>query len=128
MNAFGETSDPMPERRAWSAAARTGSRGAGGRAFRMNLMTSPPPAEAVAGARTDYPLWLMSLSTADAQSSQWTQKPAGRLLVTVHPDAAAGIADGGLGRLESPIGSLDVRDEVSDSRLRQREPFTIEGQ
>jgi anaerobic selenocysteine-containing dehydrogenase len=51
----------------------------------------------------------MSLSTADSQSSQWTHKSEGPLVVTVHPDAAAGIADGGLGRLESPIGALDVR-------------------
>jgi anaerobic selenocysteine-containing dehydrogenase len=76
---------------------------------RINLMTSPPSAEALAGVRADYPLWLMSLSTADSQSSQWTRTPEGPLPVTVHPDAAAGIADGGLGRLESAIGSLEVR-------------------
>lgn len=76
---------------------------------RMNLITSPPSAEAVEGALPDYPLWLMSLSTADSQSSQWTRKPEGPLVVTVHPDAAAGIEDGGLGRLESSIGALEVR-------------------
>jgi anaerobic selenocysteine-containing dehydrogenase len=76
---------------------------------RVNLMTSPPSAEAVAGARADYPLWLMSLSTPDSQSSQWTHKPEGPLVVTVHPEAAAGIEDGGKGRLESPIGALEVR-------------------
>jgi anaerobic selenocysteine-containing dehydrogenase len=85
---------------------------------RMNLMTSPPPAEALAGARTDYPLWLMSLSTADSQSSQWTQKPEGPLVVTVHPDAAAGIADGGFARLESPIGALDVRVAYDEKQRR----------
>jgi anaerobic selenocysteine-containing dehydrogenase len=76
---------------------------------RMNLMTSSPSADAVAGPRSDYPLWLMSLSTASSQSSQWTRKPEGLLVVTVHPDSAAGIEDGGLGRLESSIGALDVR-------------------
>jgi anaerobic selenocysteine-containing dehydrogenase len=76
---------------------------------RVNLVTSPPSAEALAGARPDYPLWLMSLSTADSQSSQWTRKMEGPVIVTVHPDAAAGIADGGLGRLESAIGALEVR-------------------
>jgi anaerobic selenocysteine-containing dehydrogenase len=85
---------------------------------RVNLLTSPPPANAVEGARLDYPLWLMSLSTADSQSSQWTRKPEGPLVVTVHPDAAAGIEDGGLGRLESPIGALEVR-VVHDVKQRR---------
>jgi anaerobic selenocysteine-containing dehydrogenase len=76
---------------------------------RINLLSSPPAAEAVAGALPDYPLWLMSLSTADSQSSQWTRKQEGPLVVTVHPDAAGGIEDGGLGRLESALGSLAVR-------------------
>jgi anaerobic selenocysteine-containing dehydrogenase len=85
---------------------------------RVNLLTSLPSADAVEGARLDYPLWLMSLSTADSQSSQWTHKPEGPLVVTVHPDAAAGIEDGGLGRLESSIGALDVR-VVHDVRQRR---------
>jgi anaerobic selenocysteine-containing dehydrogenase len=51
----------------------------------------------------------MSLSTADAQSSQWSRQLEGPAVVTVHPDAAAGIPDGGLARLESVIGALDVR-------------------
>jgi len=76
---------------------------------KVNLLTSAPPAEATAGARADFPLWLMSLSTADAQSSQWSRKQTGLPVVTVHPDAASGIPDGGLGRLESAIGTLDVR-------------------
>jgi len=85
---------------------------------RVNLLTSPPSDDAVEGPRLDYPLWLMSLSTADSQSSQWTRKPEGPLVVTVHPDAAAGIEDGGLGRLESPIGALEVR-VVHDVRQRR---------
>jgi anaerobic selenocysteine-containing dehydrogenase len=85
---------------------------------RMNLMTSPPPAEALAGARVDYPLWLMSLSTPDSQSSQWTRMPEGPLVATVHPDGAAGIEDGGLARLESPIGALEVR-VVYDAKQRR---------
>jgi anaerobic selenocysteine-containing dehydrogenase len=85
---------------------------------RIHLMTTPPPAEAVAGARPDYPLWLMSLSTEDSQSSQWASKPEGILPVTVHPEASAGIADGGLGRLESALGALDVR-VVYDAKQRR---------
>ncbi len=76
---------------------------------RVNLITEPPPAEAVAGARADFPMWLMSLSTADAQSSQWSRRLSGPAVLTVHPDSAAGIPDGGLGRLESAIGALEVR-------------------
>ena len=75
---------------------------------KVNLVTAPPPAEATAGAQADYPLWLMSLSTADSQSSQWTRTPSGPPVVTVHPDAAAGIPDGGAARLESVLGALDV--------------------
>ena len=51
----------------------------------------------------------MALSTDKAQSSQWSKKPDGPAEVTVHPDAAAGIADGALARLESAHGSLLVR-------------------
>jgi anaerobic selenocysteine-containing dehydrogenase len=81
-------------------------------------MTTSPPAEALAGARADYPLWLMSLSTPDSQSSQWTRKPEGPLVVTVHPASANGVADGGLAQLESPIGVLEVR-VVHDAEQRR---------
>ena len=86
---------------------------------KVNLVTRPPPAEATAGVRADYPLWLMSLSTADAQSSQWTRQPSGLPVLTVHPEAAAGIPDGGTGRLESSIGSLLVR--VSHDPAQRRD-------
>lgn len=85
---------------------------------RMNLLAAPPPEEAMAGARADYPLWLMSLSTADSQSSQWTKKPEGPLVVTVHPEAAGGIADGAMARLESAIGVLDVRIAYDEKQRR----------
>jgi anaerobic selenocysteine-containing dehydrogenase len=79
---------------------------------RVNLLTAADvPAEAFvpAEAPADYPLLLMALSTERSQSSQWSRKPEGPALVTVHPDAAAGIPDGGLARLESPHGALTVR-------------------
>ncbi len=74
---------------------------------RVNLITEGPPEPA--GNGTDYPLTLMSLSTDRAQSSQWSTPVAGPAIVTVHPDTAGGIPDGALCRLESRIGSLDVR-------------------
>src|SRR5262249_47099357 len=73
---------------------------------RMNLMTDLPPDEP--RAADGYPLWLMSLSTDRAQSSQWAKPVSGRAVVTVHPDAAAGIADGADARLESAIASIAV--------------------
>lgn len=76
---------------------------------KVNLIHAAPDPAATAGPDPNYPLWLMSLSTADAQSSMWSTTPTGFAEVTVHPDAAAGIADGGTGRLESSIGELTVR-------------------
>ncbi len=75
---------------------------------RVNLLTSPPPDPEELESE-EYPLSLLSLSTDRAQSSQWSAQLTGPAVVTVHPDAAAGIPDGGIGRLESRISSLTVR-------------------
>lgn len=74
---------------------------------RANLVTEAPPAPAVPSA--EHPLFLLSLSTERAQASQWARPLEGPLEVTVHPDAAAGVADGALARLESVLGALEVR-------------------
>jgi anaerobic selenocysteine-containing dehydrogenase len=74
---------------------------------RANLMTEPPPPPAAPGA--DFPLFLMSLSTEKAQASQWARPLDGPLEVTVHPAAAAGIADGAIAQLESAIDAIAVR-------------------
>ncbi|HEY0483967.1 MAG TPA: molybdopterin-dependent oxidoreductase [Kofleriaceae bacterium] len=74
---------------------------------RANLITEPPPPPAPPSA--EFPLHLMSLSTEKAQASQWSRPLEAPLEVTVHPDAAASIADGALARLESAIGSIAVR-------------------
>ncbi len=73
---------------------------------RVNLLTDGPAASLVSA---DFPLVLMSLSTEDAQSSQWSRPQEGPAEVTVHPDAASGIADGGAARVESALGALVVR-------------------
>ncbi len=76
---------------------------------RVNLITEPPARPSAEPGDVSYPLVLMSLSTERSQSSQWAKEPRGPAVVTVHPDAASGIADGGEGRLESRIGSMTVR-------------------
>ena len=74
---------------------------------KVNLITSPPP-PAPPHDET-YPLWWTSVSTERSQSSQWAKPQEGPLVVTVHPDAGNGVADGGLARVESAVGSLVVR-------------------
>ncbi|HEY0706965.1 MAG TPA: molybdopterin-dependent oxidoreductase, partial [Polyangia bacterium] len=68
---------------------------------RVNLVTAadiPPAACAPPVAAADYPLTLMALSTDRSQSSQWSRKHPGPPVIMVHPDSAAGIADGGSAR------------------------------
>jgi anaerobic selenocysteine-containing dehydrogenase len=58
----------------------------------------------------ERPLLLMAISTEKAQSSQWAGRPDdGPARLTVHPEAAAGFADGALARVESELGSIEVR-------------------
>jgi anaerobic selenocysteine-containing dehydrogenase len=74
---------------------------------KVNLVTSAPDRARVLA---EYPLLLMALSTDKAQSSQWSKgQPSGPPVVTVHPDSAAGVPDGGLAELQSAIGSLRVQ-------------------
>jgi anaerobic selenocysteine-containing dehydrogenase len=74
---------------------------------RVSLVTDASPAAlAIDG---DFPLVLMSVSTEDAQSSQWSRQLEGPAIATVHPEAAQGIADGAIAQLESRIGSMTVR-------------------
>ena len=74
---------------------------------KVNLLTAGPPDP----APTDeaWPLTLLSLSSDRSQSSQWARPPQGPAVATVHPEAAAGLADGALARLESRIGAITVR-------------------
>ncbi|MCA9624076.1 MAG: molybdopterin-dependent oxidoreductase [Myxococcales bacterium] len=72
---------------------------------RAQLVTTAPPA---APPDPDRPLWLMSLSTPDSQSSQWAKAPPSPATVTVHPDVAPDL-DGELACLSSVLGQLTVR-------------------
>jgi anaerobic selenocysteine-containing dehydrogenase len=83
---------------------------------RVNLVTAPAAAPAVPTA--ELPLFLMSLSTDRAQASQWIRPLEGPLEVTVHPDAARGVAHRGLAKLESAIGSIEVR-VLHDAKQRR---------
>ena len=77
------------------------------RTGKVNLVTRRPPVPNE-HEKPFGPLTLMALATDKSQASQWAKAPAGPPVVTVHPDAAAGIPDGGAGRLASPIGELAV--------------------
>ncbi len=91
---------------------------------KVNLMTdadTPSPS-----APDGYPLFLMSLSSDRSQSSQWARKPQGPAVVMVHPDAAAGVSDGGIARLESVIGQMLVRVK-HDPRQRTDVALTPKG-
>ncbi len=74
---------------------------------KVNLIVEAPPSPAE--APPGYPLLLTALSTEKSQSSQWAVPQEGPAEVTVHPDAACGVADGGLAALESVLGRLEVR-------------------
>src|SRR5262249_51017399 len=66
----------------------------------------PPPPALHAG----YPLCLMSNASYRSQASQMPQSAQQEPpLVTLHPDAAAGHADGDLVTLASPLASVTVR-------------------
>lgn len=75
---------------------------------RVNLVHEPTP-PAPFSSTGGYPLTLLSVSSEKSQCSQWPRLPSGPAVVTLHPDAAAGHADGALARLESRIAGITVR-------------------
>jgi len=85
---------------------------------RVNLITEEPSQPSDAG-EGDYPLFFMALSTDKSQSSQWAKPLDGPSVVTVHPDAAGGVPDGALGRVESRVGSMVVR--IRHDALQRRD-------
>jgi len=65
------------------------------------------------------PLLLMALSTARAQASQWpSREQHGPPEVTVHPEAAAGLAAGQVAHLESEVGRMQVRVRLDERQRR----------
>jgi anaerobic selenocysteine-containing dehydrogenase len=83
---------------------------------RVNLLTAAPPGPAAIDP--SFPLCLLALSTPRSQSSQWALESPVTLEASVHPDAAAGVPDGGQALLESRLGSLVVvvRHDASQRR------------
>jgi anaerobic selenocysteine-containing dehydrogenase len=85
---------------------------------RVNLIheADPEPARPTA----DRPLLLMAFSTEKAQSSQWAHPNGqdGPAVATLHPESGAGFEDGAIARIESVIGSMDVRLKF-DARQRR---------
>lgn len=75
-----------------------------GRTALLAHVPLPPPRTSA-----EWPLTLLASSTPRAQSSQWSVPvPPGPPDVRVHPDAAAGLADGARAVLESRVASMDV--------------------
>src|SRR5439155_800906 len=68
----------------------------------------------------------LEISTERSQSSQWSAALDGPAEATVHPDAAGGLADGAICRLESPIASMTVRLRL-DARQRRDVVLTPKG-
>lgn len=85
---------------------------------KVNLIheADPEPARPTA----ERPLLLMAFSTEKAQSSQWAHPRGhdGPAVATLHPDAAPGFDDGAIARIESEVGSLEVRLKL-DARQRR---------
>lgn len=73
---------------------------------KAHLISEPAASSAIPTA--EFPLYLMSLSTDGQQASQAARPPAGPLECTVNP-ASTAFADGALARLESVLGSIEVR-------------------
>jgi len=84
---------------------------------RVNLMTEAAE-PALTETLPDFPLLLHTVSTSKSQCTQWVSEPEGPVTVTVHPDSAAGLADGARARLESRVGAIPVR-VVHDPRQRK---------
>ena len=84
---------------------------------RVNLIREIDPVPPA--TTTLRPLLLMALSTEKAQGSQWSAtRQDGPATVTVHPDSAAGFAEGETVMLESELGALRVRLAIDDSQRR----------
>ncbi|MFQ5748251.1 MAG: molybdopterin-dependent oxidoreductase, partial [Planctomycetota bacterium] len=84
---------------------------------RMRLLVEAPLD--ISQRSMEFPLYLMSLSIREAQASQTTAgAQEGPAEARVHPEAASGIPDGALARVESRIGEMFVRVR-HDSSLRR---------
>jgi len=110
LEADGPKRNPIPERILFADRKFPTASG------RVNLLTDAPAPRAE--APPGYPLTLLSLSTDKSQSSQWAVEEPGPAVATLHPDAAAGVADGGKARLESAVGAMTVRVK-HDARQRR---------
>ncbi len=83
---------------------------------KVNLITAPPPASPT--PPPEYPLMLLSLSTKRSQASQWSAQLDGPAVLTVHPDAAGGLGEGTICRIESPVGAMTVRLRFDERQRR----------
>lgn len=74
---------------------------------KVELVTDAEPEPPA--VRPDRPRLLMALATEKAQASQWrAEQQDGPATAIVHPEAARGLPEGNLARLESDLGAMDV--------------------
>jgi anaerobic selenocysteine-containing dehydrogenase len=67
----------------------------------------------------ERPMLLAALANRKSQASQWARKQEqGPATVTVHPAAANGLRPGDRARLESELGSIEVRVQHDDRQRR----------
>ncbi|MFK7742996.1 MAG: molybdopterin-dependent oxidoreductase [Planctomycetota bacterium] len=90
---------------------------------RVQLLDKFAPSVEVAApaafAGASEPLWLFSNSTEKSQGSQWAGKGLGEhTWIVVHPEAAAGCAEGSLVRVASPTGELVAELRFDDRQRR----------
>jgi anaerobic selenocysteine-containing dehydrogenase len=57
----------------------------------------------------DHPLLLMAMSSEKVQGSQWLPKDEESFAASVHPESAAGLAEGDFVQVESDRGAITVR-------------------
>jgi anaerobic selenocysteine-containing dehydrogenase len=111
-----EQAEERPQRSALSPKVLFADRKFATPSRKVNLQTSAPPGAQVS---KEYPLYIMAISSEKSQSTQWSKpRPPGPAVVTVHPDAARGIPEGSIARLESQVGALVVRLAYDDRQRR----------
>jgi anaerobic selenocysteine-containing dehydrogenase len=85
---------------------------------RVNLITEAPPIGPTMLDDAEYPLTLLSLSTDESQSSQWSVTHEGPAIATIHPAAAPGLTDGAVCTLSSRVGTMRVRLRFDDHQRK----------
>jgi len=85
---------------------------------RVHLLEELPEGAIPPSRDLAFPLTLMSLSTPQSQSSQWSSAAPEVVELRVHPDAAGDVREGDVARLVSRVGALRVRVTYDEHQRR----------